>query len=364
MLVFDESSHSIAKQEYYAPGATDGYWQGNLIHLPIGNGSGYLISLMAASRTANLSWTDADGDSGNSEDANGVSLEYIPIYDIDRDIWFKQRTTFVGWDQKPEPRTRFCSALFHNAMNNTFELWMHGGQRLTNQAEGVTEIYVLSMPSFTWTQVNTAFPSNNLIRSHTCHAVGGQLVIVGGYPPGIVVESNVTCDPDYIKVLAIGEEDINWTPNYRTDSTYRTPLSISNIVRGNRVPLYGFVNEQLGNAFEPQCPGGASCPGTSGGLTVGAIAGCAIAGIVVILASGWLLWYCRNRQRPAGTRNNSQNAEHDPRSPANGQPEVVKTGNALPASHQRTTSQVTEVHRADAELPAEPPSRAQTQHTV
>lgn len=39
------------------------------------------------------------------------------------------------------------------------------------------------------------------MRSHTCNAVGSQLLIIGGYPPSAQVEKNATCDPELIKVL-------------------------------------------------------------------------------------------------------------------------------------------------------------------
>jgi len=39
------------------------------------------------------------------------------------------------------------------------------------------------------------------MRSHTCNAVGSQLLIIGGYPLPTQVEKNATCDPELIKVL-------------------------------------------------------------------------------------------------------------------------------------------------------------------
>jgi len=39
------------------------------------------------------------------------------------------------------------------------------------------------------------------MRSHTCNAVGSQLLIIGGYPPSAQVDVNVSCDPELIKVL-------------------------------------------------------------------------------------------------------------------------------------------------------------------
>ena len=98
MLEFDEANNSITKRDLYGTDEKMGYWQGNLIHLPIGNGSGYLISLMSVTRTADMPWVDTDGDSGNFENGTAVSLKDIPMFDIDQGIWLKQRTTPIGWE--------------------------------------------------------------------------------------------------------------------------------------------------------------------------------------------------------------------------------------------------------------------------
>ena len=328
MLVFDEANNSITKQDLYGTDEKNGYWQGNLIHLPIGNGSGYLISLMSVMKRADVPWIDTDGDSGNFENGTAVSLKYIPMFDIDQGIWLEQQTTPIGWESEPEPRTRFCSALFYDAVNSTYDLWVHGGQRLSEQSEGVAEIYVLSMPSFTWTQVNTAYPQNNLIRSHTCHTVGGQLIIVGGYPTGIEVESNVTCDPDYIKVLAISEEDTVWTSSYRRNSTYRQPLSIQRLIDGSAAPKDGFVSDQLRLDFETvqttQCPEGPQCSTKSGGPPTRIIIGSSVGGgIAVILLIG-AVFFCVRRRRRREELLTPANDEI-PFSPVSGRPPTAET---------------------------------------
>jgi hypothetical protein len=39
------------------------------------------------------------------------------------------------------------------------------------------------------------------MRSHSCNAVGSQLLVVGGYPPGGEVHQDVECDGELIKVF-------------------------------------------------------------------------------------------------------------------------------------------------------------------
>ena len=252
MLVFDENSQNITKRTYYDSSDNDGYWQGSLIHLPVGNGSGYLISLMAVKRPVEDPWPDVDGETGNFENGTIVDLEYVQVYDIDQNSWSRQRTTFFGWTDAPRARTRFCADIFMDNIEHTYDIWMHGGQRLDDQNQGVEEIYVLSMPSFTWTKITTAGLRNyNLIRSHTCHAVGGQLLVIGGYPPAqSVTDLNVEYDPDYMKVLEIGDKESRWTKNYVADTEYHTPKDVRDATGTRTSPIGGFANSRLETDFE------------------------------------------------------------------------------------------------------------------
>lgn len=299
MLEYDESSKKITRSEYYSSSSTDGYWQGDLVHLPVGPGKGYLISLMSLTHTTTTSWVDQDGESGNFEIGKAVTLETIPLYDLDTNTWFQQTADFFN-NELPEPRTRFCLALFHDAVDNTWHLWMYGGQKLSDQNEGVSDVYVLNMPSFIWTKVETTLPSTNLIRSHTCHAVGGQLLIVGGHPPAVNISINTACDSEYIKILRIGEESVDWTGTFSTNTTYRTPLSVQNVENGRRVPFNGFANDKLARDFnhtisEPKsinhkAPLGAIVGGTVGGV------------FLVVLIIVIFCWYKWPQTRPRPVR--------------------------------------------------------------
>jgi hypothetical protein len=70
---------------------------------------------------------------------------------------------------------------------------MYGGQNLTpygNQTQ-YSDIWILSVPSFTWIPVNTSQQSTPYARAgHTCDVWDAQMVVVGGYvDPAISCES-------------------------------------------------------------------------------------------------------------------------------------------------------------------------------
>jgi len=59
------------------------------------------------------------------------------------------------------------------------------------------------------------------MRSHTCNAVGSQLLIIGGYPPSAQVEADAHCDSELIKVLDINA--MTWSLQYTPGTVYKTP---------------------------------------------------------------------------------------------------------------------------------------------
>lgn len=100
------------------------------------------------------------------------------FYDLDKNQWYKQQTTFIDGDE-PITRTRFCGQTVYSNTTNTWEyaitiylslefscaiygsgfritllilfshrLWIYGGQLVDDKGTGVDDIYVLSMPSF------------------------------------------------------------------------------------------------------------------------------------------------------------------------------------------------------------------------
>lgn len=63
-----------------------------------------------------------------------------------------------------------------------------------------------------WTKVKVAQGENH-IRTHTCHAIGSQLLVVGGYPPGFTVEPDVPCANELIRVLDMNTLSVSQKPS-------------------------------------------------------------------------------------------------------------------------------------------------------
>lgn len=62
-----------------------------------------------------------------------------------------------------------------------------------------------------WTKVHITYGQYHL-RSHSCHAIGSQLLIVGGYPPGFYVDPSVSCSTELIQIFDMNEISVRQSP--------------------------------------------------------------------------------------------------------------------------------------------------------
>ncbi|KAG0125102.1 hypothetical protein HOY82DRAFT_673246 [Tuber indicum] len=199
MLVYDHKTGALANESFGQTGMA--YWHGSANHLEIGKKSGFLIALMAESAPGGV--PIVDDPEINDEHGSTLSFEYIMLYDLENKKWINQSTTFYN-NKVPTPRTRFCGQTVYSDETKTWELWVHGGMLMEPLGKAVPDTWVLTMPSFIWTQVEIP-DSMARMRSHSCNAVGSQLLIIGGYPPSAQVEKDAPCDPELIKVLDMNE---------------------------------------------------------------------------------------------------------------------------------------------------------------
>ncbi|CUS07228.1 unnamed protein product [Tuber aestivum] len=244
MLVYDHKTGTLTNETFGEPGMA--YWHGSANHLEIGEKAGFLIALMAETAPGGVPIEDKPGI--NDEHGSGLSFEYVMLYDLDGKKWINQSTTFYK-GEAPITRTRFCGQTVYSDETKTWELWVHGGMLMEPLGEAAPDAWVLTMPSFIWTRVEVP-DSMVRMRSHTCNAVGSQLLIIGGYPPSAQVEKDAPCDSELIKVLDMNQ--VTWSSHYTPGTVYKTP----EIVRKNaefhlnRVdPHSGWADDSLRDAF-------------------------------------------------------------------------------------------------------------------
>lgn len=114
--------------------------------------------------------------------ANYVDMSEIDIFDISTlynggnasSGWYKQQAT----GNVPLARGAFCAVTVSAPDNSSHNIYIYGG--LNEHSDTYyDDVYVLSLPSFTWTMMYG--PGNSPRFGHTCHLVGNrQMLTVGG----------------------------------------------------------------------------------------------------------------------------------------------------------------------------------------
>ncbi|TKA77538.1 hypothetical protein B0A55_02266 [Friedmanniomyces simplex] len=132
--------------------------------------------------------------------AGGTNVTYtqmnnIDVYDIASSTWYKQATS----GPSPTIRVNPCAAMAAAPDGSSYNIYMFGGQNLTpygNQSQ-FDDMWILTLPSFTWIEVDQSKQSVPYGRSgHTCNVWDGQMVVVGGY-----VGDQLSCDSPGIYVF-------------------------------------------------------------------------------------------------------------------------------------------------------------------
>ncbi|KAF2007709.1 kelch repeat protein-like protein [Amniculicola lignicola CBS 123094] len=145
------------------------------------------------------------GLSGGTNDTF-TQMNIIDIYDIAHSSWYKQSTS----GKMPEYRVNPCITVAAAADGSSYNVYMFGGQNLQPAAQQIQydDMWILSVPSFTWISVNMTEQSVPYGRAgHTCHVWDGQMIVVGGY-----VGQELTCDSPGIYVFNMSS--LSWSDQF------------------------------------------------------------------------------------------------------------------------------------------------------
>lgn len=193
--------------------------RGGAAYIPGVGGNGLLALFGGTYKPANV--PDA---SEMTESASFASMDNITIFDVgaylrndSEQLWYSQNAT----GDIPGPRAQFCTVLVSAEDGSSHNIYVHAGHG-PNQTL-YDDVYVLSIPSFTWTNVFTA---NNYRYGHTCHRVGDQMITVGGqrYTD---LEEQLPCDWESAGIGIFNMSNAQWgsvfKPAGQTGSYVVTP---------------------------------------------------------------------------------------------------------------------------------------------
>lgn len=186
----------------------------------------------------------------------------IDVFDIASSKWYKQSTAGTS----PPIRVNPCAVAASAADGSSTNVYMYGGQNLVPAGEQnlvpavvqtqYDDIWILTVPSFTWIQVDQSGQSKPPARAgHTCHIWDAQMVVVGGY-----VGQNISCDSPGIYVFDASE--LKWA-NQFTALSGGNDLNQQKAQSQNKAGLSGSYGYQVPAAVQSVIGGQAT-----GGATV------------------------------------------------------------------------------------------------
>ncbi|KAE9973280.1 hypothetical protein BLS_003664 [Venturia inaequalis] len=242
-----------------------------------------------------------------------ITFDQVNVFDVSTAYqsdpptsgWYLQNTT----GKIPLPRIDACSLVVAAPDNSSYNIYLYGG-RDPVLGKMYDDIYILSMPSFTWSLMYTG---DSARYGHTCHLVGNrQMLTVGGS-----LNLNVTsgCDWEEKGVAILDLSTKQWGSVFNAKApAYTVTQDVVNIIGGTPkggaamlAPVGGFSDPKLKTLFSPPkqvpTPSGTSPPTTSSPVPAnkvngGAIAGGIIAGLACLaLIAGLILFFLRRRRQ-------------------------------------------------------------------
>lgn len=128
-------------------------------------------------------------------------MNVIDVYDIASSSWYKQSTS----GNYPSLRVNPCAVAASAPDGSSTNVYLYGGQNLIPYGEQTQydDMWILTIPSFTWIEVDTKGQSVPPARvGHSCAMWDGQIVVVGGY-----TGQDLGCDSGFYVFSA---SDLKW----------------------------------------------------------------------------------------------------------------------------------------------------------
>ncbi|KAL8801019.1 MAG: hypothetical protein Q9182_004763 [Xanthomendoza sp. 2 TL-2023] len=289
---------------------------GSLVYVPGFGAQGILLSI------------------GGGVEKSFSQMNVIDVYDIATSSWYKQATN----GPSPKLRVNPCAVAASAPDGSSTNIYMYGGQNLIPYGQQIQydDMWVLTVPSFTWIEVDTKGQSVPPARvGASCTIWDGQIVVVGGY-----TGPDLSCDSGFYVFSATdlkwqnnfnalsGGNTQNQQPSQEKDLTglsgsygYQVPGAVQSVIGGNskggatitapvraatQGPLAtgkaitytvtdsnGAVTTQTGTSTS----NGASSNNGKGGPNIGAIVAGVVAGCFAVLAAylGFCAWVYRRQ---------------------------------------------------------------------
>ncbi|KAL9120371.1 MAG: hypothetical protein Q9187_003073 [Circinaria calcarea] len=234
---------------------------------------------------------------GSDMNGNLLPLDSVDIFNINSlyndtaGTWVSQATT----GDIPISRVSGCVVMASAQDNSSHNIYMYGGRGSGNQY--FDQVYVLSIPSFTWTKL---YQGTSPRFAHTCHLVANrQMLTVGGIGNNPLTSG--PCDYQTKGVNIFDLSTLQFRSVYNVNAPpYVVPAPIiakigGSGTGGSNITYPIAINELFNPTVTPPTPPPSpSSSKLSGGAIAGAVIG-SILGVILLCAALW--FFCFRRRR-------------------------------------------------------------------
>ncbi|KAK3372171.1 hypothetical protein B0H63DRAFT_483993 [Podospora didyma] len=305
---------------------------GAMVHVPVGK-LGVVVAL-GGQMTINPTPYGVRIPKANEGNTN-IPLTFVDIYDIESGFWFRQQTFGLS-DGIPSGRSDICTVMIPAKDNSSFNIYMVAGVETYASYLTTEEIWVLSLPTFTWSLLHSR---QDGIYGHTCHAVGDNLLVIGGMKTKDGGGDVNTCS-DHMPAEIFSLKTGNYTGIFDVEGVNRTapvPKKVVEAVGGTTEGGAVIKSPQLWSdlylqyVFNPSIPRPAYTPtytlanatnatassespaqqdnGPSGpnkSVTIGAAVGATVGFLILLVIALLLLWMRKKKKKTGAPIDNRQ----------------------------------------------------------
>ncbi|KAI9678265.1 MAG: hypothetical protein M1817_006210 [Caeruleum heppii] len=163
-----------------------------------------------------------------SQDTSPGFMRTVSIYDVDSRTWYSQDTS----GETPPQLTQFCSVVAAAKDGSSYNIYIYGGYDGLDETNApLDDVYILSLPSFTWIKASTGTPAHGR-RAHKCaKAYPDQMFVVGGQTQQL--DAYRCLEGGLIQIFNLNT--LEWQDRYDPNvwSEYKVPDIVASKIGGN-----------------------------------------------------------------------------------------------------------------------------------
>ncbi|KAH7392922.1 hypothetical protein BKA66DRAFT_509939 [Pyrenochaeta sp. MPI-SDFR-AT-0127] len=247
-----------------------------------------------------------------------LTFDTVDVFDIasyrnnpeDNGTWYQQSTS----GEIPPPRIDTCTVIGSAPDNSSHNIYMFGGWDPTLTNTWYDDVYVLSLPSFTWVKM---YYAESPRYGHTCHTVGRQMITTGGRN----IRRNITdyCDWELHGIAVLDMPTMTWGSVFNaTYGDYEVSNMVVDKIGGTpqggdprRIPASGWSSPEFGalmnstriysnlNGTLEVIRYNTSKSGLDSRTRTAIIAGVTVTVVVLLICASWLFYLYRKRRNHA-----------------------------------------------------------------